>query len=56
MGQGTREEKIQLSRVLAVSGDEGSIPVLDQMSRDSDSEVAQEGLLALRSLRARLKV
>jgi HEAT repeat protein len=56
MGQGTREEKIQLSRVLAVSGDEGSIPVLDQMSRDSDSEVAQEGLRALRSLRARLKV
>ena len=56
IGQGTREEKIQLSRVLAASGDEGSIPVLDQISRDPDSEVAQEGLRALRSLRARLKV
>ena len=56
IGQGTREEKIQLSRVLSASGDEGSIPVLDQISRDPDSEVAQEGLRALRSLRARLKV
>jgi hypothetical protein len=54
--QGTREEKIQLSRVLAASGDEGSIPFLDKTSRDADSEVAQEGLRALRSLRARLKV
>jgi HEAT repeat protein len=54
--QGTREEKIQLSRVLANSGDEGSIPFLERTSRDSDSEVAQEGLRALRSLRARLKV
>jgi HEAT repeat protein len=54
--QGTREEKIQLSRVLAASGDEGSIPFLERTSRDADREVAQEGLRALRSLRARLKV
>jgi HEAT repeat protein len=53
--EGTRDEKIQLSRILAASGDEGSIPWLEKISRDSDSEVAQEGLRALRSLRARLK-
>jgi HEAT repeat protein len=54
--QGTRDEKIQLSRVLAASGDEGSVPFLEKTSRDSDSEVAQEGLRAMRSLRARLKI
>jgi len=56
IGQGTREEKIQLARVLAVSGDETSIPYLEKVSRDQDNDVAQEGLRALRSLRARLKV
>jgi hypothetical protein len=54
--QGTRDEKIQLSRILSVSGDEASIPFLEKVSRDNDGEVAQEGLRALRSLRARLKV
>ena len=54
--QGTRDEKIQLSRILAVSGDAASIPYLEKTSRDADTEVAQEGLRALRSLRARLKV
>ena len=54
--QGTRDEKIQLSRILAASGDGASIPFLDKTSRDADSEVAQEGLRALRSLRARLKI
>ena len=54
--QGTRDEKIQLSRILSASGDEASIPYLEKMSHDQDSEVAQEGLRALRSLRARLKV
>lgn len=56
MGQGTREEKIQLARVLAVSGDEASIQFVEKVSRDPDQEVAQEGLRALRTLRARLKV
>ena len=54
--QGTRDEKIQLSRILSASGDEQSIPYLERISRDQDGEVAQEGLRALRSLRARLKV
>ncbi len=56
LGEGTRDEKIQLSRVLSASGDEASVPYLEKMSRDPDSEVAQEGLRSLRSLRARLKI
>jgi hypothetical protein len=54
MDSGTKDEKIYLARVLAVSGDQSSIPYLDKVSRDSDKDVAQEGLRALRSLRARL--
>lgn len=56
LDQGTKEEKIYLSRVLARSGDAGSVPVLDKASRDDDKDVAQEGLRALRSLRARLGI
>jgi len=51
---GTRDEKIQLARIIAVSGDASAVPWLDKLSRDADSTVAQEGLRALRSLRARL--
>jgi len=54
--QGSRDEKIHLSRVLAISGDGASVPYLEKVSRDADNEVAQEGLRALRSLRARLKI
>jgi hypothetical protein len=54
--QGTRDEKIQLAKILSASGDEKSIPYLEKVSRDPDADVAQEGLRALRSLRARLKV
>ena len=51
---GTRDEKIYLSRVLAASGDQQSLPYLQKMSQDPDDQVAQEGLKALRELRARL--
>jgi len=51
---GTRDEKIGLARVLAVSGDKDSVPVLQKLSNDTDAEVAKEGLRALRSLQARL--
>jgi hypothetical protein len=54
--QGTREEKIYLARVLAASGDSGSVPYLDKVSRDTDPDVSKEGLRALRSLRARLGI
>ncbi len=51
---GTRDEKIELARILAASGDATTIPWLDKLSRDPDSMVAQEGLRDLRSLRSRL--
>ncbi len=54
--QGTKAEKIQLSRVLGASGDPDAVAVLEKTSRDSDAEIAQEGLRALRTLRARLKI
>ena len=56
LDQGTRDEKIKLSRVLAASGESDAMPVLEKVSRDTDVEVSQEGLRALRSLRARLKI
>ena len=51
-----RDERIWLAKVLAASGDSGTIPVLDKTSQDTDKEVAAEGLRALRSLKARLGV
>lgn len=51
---GTRDEKMLLAQVLARSGDRDTVPVLEQLSRDTDLEVAQAGLRALRTLRARL--
>jgi HEAT repeat protein len=53
---GTKDEKIYLARVFSVSGDAASTPYLEKVSRDSDKDVAQEGLRALRSLRARLGI
>jgi len=51
---GTKDEKVYLARVLAASGGQDSVASLEKLSRDGDAEVAQEGLRALRSLRARL--
>jgi HEAT repeat protein len=50
---GTRDEKIGLAGVLARSGDQESIPLLRKLSTDPDTDVAQEGLRALRTLQAR---
>jgi HEAT repeat protein len=50
----TKDEKIGLARVLAQSGDTGSVAILEKLSRDADPEVAQEGLRALRSLQSRM--
>jgi HEAT repeat protein len=54
LASGTKDERIYLARVLARSGDKDSVPRLEQLSHDSDSTVAEEGLRALRSLKARL--
>lgn len=51
---GTRDEKIAIARVLARSGDKESIPRLQKLSNDTDAEVAQEGMRALRNLQARM--
>jgi HEAT repeat protein len=54
VAKATRDEKIGLARILAITGDNESIAQVEWISKDSDSEVAQEGLRALKSLRARL--
>jgi len=54
LASGTKAEKTGLAHVLARSGDAGSLPELEKLSHDPDPEVAQEGLRALRDLRARL--
>jgi HEAT repeat protein len=51
---GTKEEKIELSRVLAASGDKQTVPYLDDLSHDPDNEVALAALNASRTLKARL--
>lgn len=54
LDEATREEKIQLSLVLAMSGDAGSVPVLERAGKDADAEVSKQALRALEALRARL--
>lgn len=50
----TKDEKIYLGTVFARSGENDSVPYLEAMSMDSDTDVAQAGVRDLRSLRARL--
>lgn len=54
VAKGTKDEKIGLARVFAVAGDHEAASQLEWISKDADSEVASEGLRALRALRARL--
>ncbi len=51
----TKDEKIQMSMVLARSGERDSVPFLENLSTDPDNDVAQEGIRSLRTLRARLQ-
>ncbi|HET8550777.1 MAG TPA: HEAT repeat domain-containing protein [Bryobacteraceae bacterium] len=51
--QATRDEKIGLARVLAASGDARTRPHLEKLSRETDPQVAEEALRALRVLRVR---
>ena len=43
-----------MARVLARSGGKDSVPYLEKLSHDGDDQVAEEGLRALRTLKARL--
>jgi hypothetical protein len=54
IGGGTRDEKIGIARVLASSGDRSSLDVVQTLSKDTDPQVAEAGLLALRSLQSRM--
>jgi HEAT repeat protein len=52
--RGTKDEKLGIGRVLAVSGDRDSLAHLETLTKDPDAEIAQESLRAVRSLRTRL--
>jgi len=51
----TKDEKIQLGTVLARSGDKDSAAYLETLSMDPDTEVAQNSIRNLRTLRTRLQ-
>jgi HEAT repeat protein len=51
---GTKDEKINIARILAVSGDRESIAQLQKLSNDPDPDVAQAALTAVRNLQTRL--
>ncbi|MDP8981941.1 MAG: HEAT repeat domain-containing protein [Acidobacteriota bacterium] len=53
-GLASKDEKTGLSQILATSGGPDSIPYLEELSKDPDKDVAQEGLRSLRTLRTRL--
>jgi HEAT repeat protein len=50
----SKKEKIRLAQALAISGDAETVKVLEALSTDPDTEVAAEGLTAVRSLKALL--
>ncbi len=50
---GTKDEKINLARVMARSGSRDDLPQLEKLSHDNDPDVAQEALRALQDLQAR---
>jgi HEAT repeat protein len=54
LSNGTKDEKISLARVLARSGGAESVPYLQKLGNDTDGDVAQEGVRALRNLQARI--
>jgi hypothetical protein len=54
MENGTKDEKIGLVHVMAKSGIKAAEAHVEVISRDPDKQVAEEGLRALRNLRARL--
>jgi len=51
---GTRDEKMRLAQILGRSGDHDTASCLEALARDADPDVAEEGIRALKTLRARL--
>jgi HEAT repeat protein len=54
VAQSTKDEKLGLARILSLTGDYEAVAQVEWISKDSDPEVAAEGLKALRALRTRL--
>jgi HEAT repeat protein len=54
LGAATKDEKIQVSIILARSGEQDSVGPLETLSKDPDPDVAAEGIRSLRTLRTRL--
>ncbi|MEZ5402030.1 MAG: HEAT repeat domain-containing protein [Bryobacteraceae bacterium] len=54
INQRTKDEKIHLAEILARSGDEATVPVIENLTRDADVEVGQVAARELRILRGRL--
>jgi len=54
VGGANKDEKLAIARILGETGDSTTIPVLERLSRDSDSDVIETGMRALRALKARL--
>ncbi len=50
----TRDEKIYLGQVLAAAGGQDSLQYLEDLSKDQDANVAQEGSKSLKTLKSRL--
>lgn len=50
----TRDEKIYLGQVFARTGDNDTLKYLDQLAKDPDTAVAEQGLKSLKELKARL--
>jgi HEAT repeat protein len=51
---GTKDEKVELAGVLAASGDKESVPYLEELTKDPDTDVARAALDASRNLKSRL--
>ncbi len=50
----SKDEKIGIAQALGASGGQDSVQYLEWISKDPDSEVAEQGIRALRILRARI--
>lgn len=51
---GSNDQKRNLAQVIAISGNAESLPHLEELTHDSNEEVAQEAIRAAKSLKARL--
>ena len=51
----SKDERIELAGILARSGGEDTVPYLDALSHDSDPDIAQAALDALRTLKPKLQ-